>query len=297
MTKFKWITLTLILPECLLGKALSESVVARNSLLLVKKNAGRMLFSREVDNWTKVHCYYADMGGFVLRTSTLRDDGQDYAIRHPVKEDIFTLRERRLLVSLPTIRANQINDMSKGDFFAKIVAVAQVTWMVMQVTVRWTKGLRITQLEITGCAFAATTFITYVLWWEKPQAVYVTTELELLPPFHYDDARRDLSEVSRASAFWLYRIIQHNGNKPCVLGPDEPLGNDSVWLDGSFGGLGVFTIGTVFGSVVLGGIQCAAWNFEFPSATEKCLWRYASVITVAVIPSFAVAGFLLEIVI
>jgi hypothetical protein len=75
------------------------------------------------------------------------------------------------------------------------------------------------------------------------------------------------------------------------------LGNDSVWLDGTFGGLGVFAIGTVFGSVVLGGIQCVAWNFIFPSEIEMYLCRYASVVTVAAILLFAGLGFLLEIVI
>lgn len=295
VTKFKWMILTLILPESLLGKALSEYVIGRHSLRLLKKNGRGKLLPKEVDNWTKIHCYYADMGGFVLRTSTLRDDGHSYAIRHLVKEDIFILRERGLLASLPRIRADQINDMSKGDFFAKAVAVTQVTWMVIQVGVRRARGLPITQLEITACAFAATTFITYGLWWEKPQAVYLTTELELSTPLHYEDVSRILSEISRASAFWLYRIFQHDGNQPSLLRPDEPLGNDSVWLDGAFGGLGVFAIGTVFGSVVLGGIQCAAWNFEFPSNIEMYLWRYASIVTVAVIPVFAGAGFLFEI--
>lgn len=296
-TKFKWMILTLILPESLLGKALSEYAIVHHSLRLMKQHPGGMLRQEEVDNWTKVHCYYADMGGFVLRTSNLRGDGQSYAIRHLVKEDVFILRERGLLASLPTIRASQINDMSKGDFFAKAAAVAQVSWMVIQVVARGAKGLPITQLEITACAFAATTFITYVLWWEKPQSVYVATELELPTPLHYEDVSKNLSEIWRASGFWLYRIFQHDGNKPSLLGPDEPLGNDSVWLDGRFGGLGVFAIGTVFGSVVLGGIQCAAWYFEFPSDIEMYLWRCASVVTVAVVPLFAGAGFLLEIVI
>jgi hypothetical protein len=45
-----------------------------------------------------------------------------------------------------------------------------------------------------------------------------------------------------------------------------------------------FVIGIILSSMVLCGIQCAAWNFDFPTTIESHLWRYSSITTVSVYP-------------
>jgi len=57
--KTKWMLVTLLLPEYLLGKALGEFTAALNSERRMKEiNNGR--------KWTRTHAFYANMGGFIL---------------------------------------------------------------------------------------------------------------------------------------------------------------------------------------------------------------------------------------
>ncbi|KAF8857456.1 hypothetical protein BDZ45DRAFT_592784, partial [Acephala macrosclerotiorum] len=67
------------------------------------------------------------------------------------------------------ITKDQIQNKSKEDIFVKISAVVQVTWMIIQVVTRATKGLPIYQLQIAACSFAGCSLITYILWWNKPK--------------------------------------------------------------------------------------------------------------------------------
>ena len=173
--KFKWMAFTLLLPEILLGKATVEFLAVRESLKRIRLSSGYQaeLTSAEKSNWTKSHGFYAEMGDFVL----LPRGNEASLVWHVAIEDILKLRECGILSTLPTISADHINNMSTGDFFAKATAVVQVTWMVIQVIVRFVKGLPVTQLEVTACSFAVTTCLIYLLWWEKPQGVNRVTEL------------------------------------------------------------------------------------------------------------------------
>jgi hypothetical protein len=61
---------------------------------------------------------------------------------------------------LPKIPVSTIQDKSKGDTFVKGIAVIKVTWLVIQVITRGTKGLPTTQLKIAVLAFSAYAFFT-----------------------------------------------------------------------------------------------------------------------------------------
>ena len=62
-------------------------------------------------------------------------------------------------------------DKSKGDALAKFVAVGQTTWFIAQCIARGLKGVAITNIEILTLSFAMLNFLTYFLWWNKPQRV------------------------------------------------------------------------------------------------------------------------------
>ncbi|KAI0137871.1 hypothetical protein F4776DRAFT_89573 [Hypoxylon sp. NC0597] len=60
-TKIKWMVVTTLVPEYLLGKALSERLAVKATLPLIEKHipmAGK--------EWGEIHCYLANMGYFVL---------------------------------------------------------------------------------------------------------------------------------------------------------------------------------------------------------------------------------------
>jgi len=68
----------------------------------------------------------------------------------------------------PRISKAEILDKSKGDAVSKGVVILQTGWFVMQCIARGVQGLPITELELVTVAFAALSFVIYLLWWEKP---------------------------------------------------------------------------------------------------------------------------------
>jgi hypothetical protein len=61
-TSTKWMLITVIAPEVLLGKYLADVVNAHNDLKKMKDFA-----AQDEVPWTLAHCLFANMGGFVLR--------------------------------------------------------------------------------------------------------------------------------------------------------------------------------------------------------------------------------------
>jgi hypothetical protein len=60
--KLKWMLVTLIVPEFLVGKALQDLMMARKSLDQMRK-----FVEMDGTTWTLTHAFYANMGGFVLK--------------------------------------------------------------------------------------------------------------------------------------------------------------------------------------------------------------------------------------
>lgn len=297
ISRFKWMLVTLILPEFILGKALSDFIAAVESVRRVRTMRdihGNSLPTEEVANWTKTHAYYGDMGGFVFRTQQMRPDGQGYALQHMVSEEILHLRRTGQLSTLPQIPKDMINAMSKGDIFVKMTAVFQASWMVLQVIIRRGVNLPISQLEITACSFAATTIVTYALCWTKPQAVDIATEVKLA---HTEST--ELLFTRRLPGFWRYRLGRYDKDHMTArYAPDKPVWNDSVPVRimntipvSSFT---ILDIGVIVGSVVLGSVHCAAWNFQFPTKIEQWLWRYSSVTQIVIIPLYFLVTWIME---
>lgn len=79
------------------------------------------------------------------------------------------LNER--LMRFPLIEKNEIDDKSKGDAVSKGIALLQLTWFIIQIIVRATQGLAITELELTTAALAGLNSVMYFFWWSKPRDV------------------------------------------------------------------------------------------------------------------------------
>lgn len=273
-TRLQWMVITLFLPEYLMGKAMWNRQNASDLLKKAKTLRlpdGTPLPQDELRNWTKTHAYFADMGGFIARTTSSRGDGLGSSLIHLSGDDILSFRQTGISKSLPAIHAHQIKDMSSADMFVKAAAVAQVTWMVIQAAARRAEALPVTQLEIEACAFAVQTLITYIIWWDRPQSIKWCVELELLAPKNADELLPLVLPYSNMMSFFRdYLIIDDR--------IDKPLRNSSAL---EISGDGWAFLGVLIGSLVIGGIQCVAWNYEFPTIYEKYLWRYSSIITIA----------------
>jgi hypothetical protein len=193
---------------------------------------------------------------------------------------ILELRRNGLLPTLPKITAEHLNALSNGDPLTKAAAIGQVSWVVVQIIARAANRPPSTQLEITACAFAASTSLTYLLWWGKPQAIRSVTELQISTDF-FDRFSELLNESCQHRLYGVRElVILSPTGQYRKLADNEPMPNDS--LSGEVGHH--FIIGILLGSMVLGGIQCAAWNFDFPTTIESHLWRYSSIATVSAYP-------------
>ncbi len=202
--------------------------------------------------------------------------------------DIMEFRRRGFLRTLPTITADHLNDLINGDSFTKFAAVGQVSWMVAQVIVRAIKRIPITQLEVTACGFAALTFPTYLLWWEKPQAVRSVMELPLsenAPDFEA------LVKVLHGRNFCINNLILFTGETYRKLEDNEPMphqtisNHEAIFLK--------FFLGFALGGIILGSIESTAWKFDFRTSSELLLWRTSSFVIITAFPLLYIITFLL----
>jgi hypothetical protein len=181
---------------------------------------------------------------------------------------------------MPLISADDINDKSKTDSFARVVSVTQITWIVVQVLARVARRLAVSQLEIAVVAFSSCAIMIYILQWKKPKNVLVPytvlkfsgpipvkiTQKESIIEKTAPNLRTFFSEASVVSR----SLLQENG---------RPIPNDVVlegltWTDDT---ISYFVLGLGLGCSVFGGIHVAAWNFTFPGKVELILWRVASI--------------------
>jgi hypothetical protein len=285
--KFKWMLFTLILPEFLFAKAAAERIIVQVSMKKVKSMERRKLDLSEDESlgWTTAHAFYAEMGGFVIRP---RGEGTpDTRVVDTL--DILKFRKKNFLRTLPTITADHLNDLSNGDSFTKIAAVVQVSWLVVQVIVRAVKRIPITQLEVTACGFAALTFLTYLLWWEKPQAVRSVTELRLSEDAPDFEA---LGQFLKVRDFCINEMVLFSQNTHRKLRDNEPMPTQTISDHVNI--FLTFIVGFLVGGIILGCVESTAWKFDFPTSIELLLWRISSLVIIAAFPLLYIGVVLLK---
>ncbi|PPQ90883.1 hypothetical protein CVT25_007353 [Psilocybe cyanescens] len=110
--------------------------------------------------WSNVHGHFLQMGGFILV-----DGDKDMGVIYPrVFYDL--LQEGK--IRFPRVSEDEINALSKGDGFSKLIVVGQTSWFVAQCISRAVQGLVITELELVTVSFAFLNVLLYFLWWNKP---------------------------------------------------------------------------------------------------------------------------------
>lgn len=207
----------------------------------------------------------------------------------PLAGDLWVLDANQLLYAwnvgiigeLPNIPEDDLEDRNKGDLVVKFMAILQVLWFMAQFFSRLKMELPITQLEILTFSYAVCTPITYCLLLSQPKDVQYS--LPIL-------AKR------YATPQELIRLA--------VIGPtDVGLPRTSIWIPntcihatldgGSFATIN-YLAGAASGALlVLGGLHCIAWTYEFPSKGEQFYWKVASLLTAFIFPTwYAVQWFL-----
>ncbi|RMZ73446.1 hypothetical protein GMOD_00007955 [Pyrenophora seminiperda CCB06] len=135
--RLKWMLITIVLPEFLLGRAMGDFIAAHR---FAKNFKG---------GWTATHGFYANSGGFVLR---LRPSSRVVAVDTAQLD--YLVKKKRLINTRPPITKAEILEKSQGDVFATLSAMVQLLWLVIQLIVRKVNHLHSSQLEIAALSFA-----------------------------------------------------------------------------------------------------------------------------------------------
>lgn len=104
-------------------------------------------------------------------------DSDNLVFQGVLKLDVLKLLLLEKLVEFPTISDNEIDDKSKGDALSKVIALVQLTWFVAQIIARASRGLAISELELTTAALAGMNSAMYFFWWGKPRDVRFPLEI------------------------------------------------------------------------------------------------------------------------
>lgn len=337
--KLKWMALTLILPEFLLGRAYQEWLMAYRS-----RKEMQQLNSAGGFEWTLAHAFYANMGGFMLEckkrdqedgSAAVVDESAENAKELAKNVDIYYLNagaivdeiqprspgddnnlrdgnspkdenspihgnslRQSLLSWLPDISEDVIEEKSKGDFFVKATALIQVLWLIIQVIVRASRGLVISQLEFAVIAYAACFIITYGFWWSKPQDAQISHIFRLEQPvgnsvpISSDVLNRLEGKQPRSWFAIVLRWVRYVGVRGLSIEKSvisKPPPNDARYdeICSNFlpkkALLTAMDDGFIIGGLVFGALHCAAWNSPFPTPVERLLWRIASVVSAGVL--------------
>lgn len=247
---------SIISPEILVAEAFGE----RNSAY------GRLaeLHQLGLTNWTVVHGFFADMGGFAV----IFENGTRYTLNQVIL--IWLLRQNYLHPDAITIRKEDIKDRSRADGFTKAVACLQAIWLVAQCIARAAQHLPVSPLEIATCAYVACAVMTYLLWWNKPLSV---EEQYVVGPVLRLCILKDLRERFPFARGWTsfaqnYEIA--GGLRERSLSRQTEASSDPVDFS-HFGKRSQFILWV--GGLVFCSIHCIAWNFGFASPAEAYHWR------------------------
>lgn len=194
--------------------------------------------------------------------------------------EILALREQGM-ITLPYITREEIMDKGKSDIFARILAICQTLWLVVQMIVRASRHLEVSQLEIGTAAFASCAVTVYALTWHKPKGVGVPWTICSYPGI-IPKGFSTLNFESVYNKWWVLEILNPppSGSRRRELrGSSIP--NHHRYTGKSWDGEPWFAdsyevVGFVLSSTTFGAIHFAAVKSSFPSHIEWVLWYMAS---------------------
>lgn len=252
-----WMIITIISPEW-------YALIAVDNLVSAIRNKAKFTqlpsHCHPPRGWTLAHMFFANMGGFAIRSNTKRRAGD---IDHLTAKSLLQLMrlQGRYIEGDSLPNQEDIQDRSKSDFFAKSLIVLQVSWFIVNCIARLASGLPTTQLEMSVFGTATCSLFTYAILFEKPYSVKsVTILLSFDMPMPGDVAEILGSDQEQRNLSGVIRNLQ------------DPYP--------SFTGMA-----TVVGfAAVIGAFHIAAWDFAFPSHADMWVWQISSVVSCAMLP-------------
>jgi hypothetical protein len=266
-----WMLLGIIGPEFVLTYAAGQWSRAKWSVIA---------FREEHPEWHMRHAFFADMGGFVLHT----EDGTIF----PLNAMQLHWLVRHQYIDFPTITKREVWDRSKQDTFTKVITAFQVGYLVIQCSARAAQRLSITTLELNALAIVVCSLMTSFVWLHKPADVsspvhiYTTNTISnMIGNMDWD--LTPLDHVDPNGPAYSVNVQPFMGMP--VIPPERPIQripNDRFPTDP----YGVQEYFLCFATLLFTAIHVAGWNFDFPSNTERLLWRISSLLLFGITVAF-----------
>jgi hypothetical protein len=212
---------------------------------------------RQIRIWTVTHVYFANMGGIRCASEIVPANYLARSLNCSPSDSSFDL------MNVVRMSEAEIQDKSKADTLVRLVWMSQILRLCFEVLARAVVGLAVTQLEIITLSFSVLSAAIYIVQWNKPKDVEEPIELEHESVRIVED---DLNRFASLGGTYLAR----RGNPEFMT---ERISNDIFREEHERLFITMLEISTV----VFGSIHCGAWNFSFPSAEEKWLWRSCAI--------------------
>jgi hypothetical protein len=183
-------------------------------------------------------------------------------------KQLLYARSQGIIAGLPMIAKEELDDRNKGDPVVKLLSLFQISWLILQLIVRKFRHLAVSQLEISTLAFAVSSFVTYVIFWKKPQEARFPTACTAIR----HPTVQEISHLagigpnlywSERDGWWIPEASFHYAGRRLKRMSD-------------------FLVGICFGNTIFSGLHVLAWNFLFPSTMERLFWRISTVSTMAI---------------
>lgn len=210
------------------------------------------------------------------------DDNNDY-YRYHLNARVLRYAVEDGLLSAQAVPEEDISDRSKFDWFARSIAMLQLTHFFVNVIARAAERLPIAPTEVAVAAFAACSIVAYGFWFCKPKDA--TTPIVL----------RTYEEGSVPEAFREWMARHRKGGKLDIahdtlwdpISPPPGLVVDGLHSQSSLDDV-VFYVGLGALGSLFGGIHLAGWTLDLPTTADTWLWRISAVVT-TVVPAFVAA--------
>ena len=283
-------TFSIVVPEVVTASAFAQHVSARQSVKAVQTMKGDF-------EWTMRHAFYWNMGGVWIM---LKDQEFGFPVNATQQKHLFAAG----VTPRPCLSSKEIWDKSKADKFVKLLACIQIAWLSVQSISRAIQGLPVSVLEVATVGFALPSLASFVFWFSKPNNIetptivqldltleelldrlkcpsggsWVDTPLDALDTTHTVNRPSFVSEVVLKARLWP-------GRKR-FEGRPKRIRNDVFGL--KYAKMDQVLVGSIW--LGYSAIHLAAWNFEFPSTTERLMWRINCLLMAGSMVIFWIAG-------
>ncbi|KAI9866612.1 MAG: hypothetical protein M1813_001164 [Trichoglossum hirsutum] len=231
-------------------------------------------------DWHMRQAFFADMGGFVFHAR----DGEPF----PLNATQLHWLVINKFVEYPAITRKEVWDKSKQDTFTKVITTFQIGYLIVQCIARAIQGLAITTLELNALAIIVCSLMTSYVWLHKPADVQT-------PVYIHSSFSLAKITLNRPWRLTPLDFVDENGPgysanvqpfmKMPVIPPERPIRripNDRFPMN-PYGAQEYFLC---FATLVFTAIHVAGWNFDFPTHTERLLWRICSLLLFSITVAF-----------